>query len=170
MGAQAILNNSQSPLRVMFTSTLAVVDYVGASGNSSPTEAEQSCEYNVALDLDVLCNVTSKTAFHTDKTNVAEKANYSVGTVAHFVSFETTSTLEDKMNAYLNYSAAGWAAFDIERDVKATCLDPQPQHRLGLMAAKIADFNKARKAEKQEQYPLPGKASLAFRKARVFCR
>ncbi|XP_049275884.1 uncharacterized protein LOC119372383 [Rhipicephalus sanguineus] len=151
MKAQSALNDSHSGLRLMFSSTLAVVDYVGAGGKSSPTQPGQSCEYNVALDVDVICNVTSTDAFRTDQLNGVWKAKYNVGTVAHFASFETMSTLEDKMDAYLNYSSGGWAVFDIERDVKAKCFHPDPQHRLWSIALKIKKFNEARKAAKKKK-------------------
>ncbi|KAL1441162.1 hypothetical protein MTO96_008896 [Rhipicephalus appendiculatus] len=146
MQVQSILNSSQSGLRLMFSSTLAVMDYAGASGQSSPTKPGQKCEYSAALDVDVICNVTSPTSFIPDQIDVAEKAKYNVGVVAHFASFET-------MDSYLNFSSGGWAVFDIERDVKATCFHPDPQHRLGLMATKIKKFNEDRKAAKKKKQP-----------------
>ncbi|KAH6921878.1 hypothetical protein HPB50_005754 [Hyalomma asiaticum] len=134
---QSALRDARSRLRVMFSSTLAAMVYVGASGQSLPTEAGQTCEYNIALDIDIICNLTSKWAYRTDRINVVETARYSLGAVPHFASFESRETLYKKMDAFLKYSSAGWAAFDIQHDVSAWCFSPDPYHRVQAMAFKL---------------------------------
>ncbi|XP_049513447.1 uncharacterized protein LOC125940863 [Dermacentor silvarum] len=135
--AQSALNNTGSGLLVMFSSTLAVVDYVGESGAPGPTAPGHECESNLALDIDIICNTSAMQNYRTDIYDAVEVARYNVDVFAHFASFESKKTLERKMDIYLNYTSGGWAVFDIQRDVSAWCLSPDPYHRLQAMAVKL---------------------------------
>lgn len=137
--AQSVLNNTGSGLLVMFSSTLAVVDYVGASGAPGPTAPGHECESNLALDIDIICNTSAMQNYRTDIYDAVEVARYNVDVFAHFASFESKKTLEKKMDIYLNYTSGGWAVFDIQRDVSAWCLSPDPYHRLQAMAVKLQE-------------------------------
>ncbi|XP_070376816.1 uncharacterized protein [Dermacentor albipictus] len=137
--AVSALNNASSELLVMFSSTLAAVDYVGASGAPGPTAPGQDCESNLALDVDIVCNTSARQSYRTDPYDVVEVARYNVDVFAHFASFESKDTLAKKMDTYLNYTSGGWAVFDIQRDVSAWCLSPDPYHRLQAMAAKLLE-------------------------------
>nr|XP_054928018.1 uncharacterized protein LOC129385410 [Dermacentor andersoni] len=105
----------------MLSSTLGVMVYVGKPGASTPTAADQECEYSYMVDSDLPCR--SDISPRLESYNRAEQYAYAAyvdGTRRFYITYETVQSLQDKMDTYANVST-GWALFEAQRDVWKAC-------------------------------------------------
>ncbi|XP_077547750.1 uncharacterized protein LOC144159997 [Haemaphysalis longicornis] len=137
----ALRSSKHKHMGVMFSSSLAAVAYVGNVSAAWPQNASDKCVTSTSLDVDFICNANlapstkrHKPRYETDKDNLVEIVKFTIDRVRYFVCYESPAAVENKMTDYMKSPFDGWAVFDIQRDVRADCIGPDPFYRLQVMA------------------------------------
>ncbi|KAL3249114.1 hypothetical protein MRX96_056174 [Rhipicephalus microplus] len=108
--------------RLLFSSTMAVVVFVGDGESDEPMKTNDACERAFMMDLDVTCNDTlTGRQNNYDQTNKYAFATFHYGGHRYFATYESEESLADKLNMYLRTYSDGWAMFEVQRDLWKTC-------------------------------------------------
>ncbi|KAL3249106.1 hypothetical protein MRX96_056176 [Rhipicephalus microplus] len=108
--------------RLLFSSTMAVVVFVGDGESDEPMKTNDACERAFMMDLDVTCNDTLTGRQNTyDQTNKYAFATFRHGGHRYFATYESEESLADKLSMYLRTYSDGWAMFEVQRDLWKAC-------------------------------------------------
>ncbi|XP_070388681.1 uncharacterized protein [Dermacentor albipictus] len=109
------------PLRVLYSSTLAAVAYVGAKNGADVSLRQRFCSLSFVTDMDVTCQETAGPLQVTYvPSDMAEFVTFRHQDAGYFVTFEGNQSLSNKISSYRN-KVDGWAFFDVQRDVYWPC-------------------------------------------------
>ncbi|XP_077484599.1 uncharacterized protein LOC144094557 [Amblyomma americanum] len=116
--------------RVLLSSTLAAVAYVGAPNGADVTLRQRFCDLFFVADIDVTCEGTAgELSASYVKADMAHYATFRHRSTGYFVTFEEIDSLQDKITSYKG-KLQGWAFFDVHRDVYWPCKQSRPYRRL----------------------------------------
>ncbi|KAH8023914.1 hypothetical protein HPB51_019151 [Rhipicephalus microplus] len=108
--------------RLLFSSTMAVVVFVGDGESDEPMKTNDACERAFMMDLDVTCNDTlTGRQNNYDQTNKYAFATFHYGGHRYFATYESEESLADKLSMYLRTYSDGWAMFEVQRDLWKAC-------------------------------------------------
>ncbi|KAL3229443.1 hypothetical protein MRX96_048540 [Rhipicephalus microplus] len=95
--------------------------YVGKEGSDRPITTEQECDYSYMADGESTCTFNTATMLESyNQADMYAYATYQGSKRRFFLTYETVQSLQDKMNAYQDYSN-GWALFETQRDMWKVC-------------------------------------------------
>ncbi|KAK8786063.1 hypothetical protein V5799_007577, partial [Amblyomma americanum] len=98
--ALAQLRSLRKPLRLLFSSTLGAMMYVGGSVAGPITGANQSCEQALMVDIDYACNYTGpQQHWGYDAEHMAPYHYYTSNNYARFYTYENQTSLDAKASA-----------------------------------------------------------------------
>ncbi|XP_077485169.1 uncharacterized protein LOC144095264 [Amblyomma americanum] len=102
--ALAQLRSLRKPLRLLFSSTLGAMMYVGGSGAGPITGANQSCEQALMVDIDYACNYTGpQQHWGYDAEHMAPYHYYTSNNYARFYTYENQTSLDAKGGLEINF-------------------------------------------------------------------
>ncbi|KAK8782732.1 hypothetical protein V5799_015924 [Amblyomma americanum] len=96
--AVALLRAQGDKFRVLFSSTLGVMLFVGAQNSEEPTAPNQACEQSYMVDNDFTCsdNVSHAKELYNEG-GMYVYSTYKSGSRRYFVTYETIDSLEKKV-------------------------------------------------------------------------
>ncbi|KAL1414541.1 hypothetical protein MTO96_007329 [Rhipicephalus appendiculatus] len=134
MAANDITPQLCDKFRILFSSTLGVMVYVGSTFRNEPSGPYQGCDQSYMADWDFLCGGGAPLGPEVlDRAEMYAYIVYKDGTNQHFVSYETTNSLLDKMNLYIEKVSDGWAMFEAHRDGAKDCAIQEHFQRLRMV-------------------------------------
>lgn len=109
--------------RLLFSSTMAVMMFVGAAESGAPKMTYDLCERAFMVDYDVTCNATVTSGRKTyDHVNKYAYVTFRDGGRNYFAAYESEESLTAKLSRYVRTFSDGWAMFEVQRDVWKSCL------------------------------------------------
>ncbi|XP_037574676.2 uncharacterized protein LOC119456930 [Dermacentor silvarum] len=133
--AESFLRSRGDKFRIVFSSTLGVMVYVGQAFRKQPSGPYDACDSSYMAGRDFLCSggTTSLGLEMYDKDEMYTYVIYQDGSNQHFVTYETTNSLLDKMNLYIETISDGWALFEAHRDSAQGCAIQEHYQRLEMV-------------------------------------
>ncbi|XP_037278128.2 uncharacterized protein LOC119171395 isoform X2 [Rhipicephalus microplus] len=129
--AEALLRSRGDKFRIMFSSTLGVMVYVGTSVRNEPSGPNQGCDQSYMADWDFLCSGGAPLGPEVlDRAEMYAYIVYKDGVKQHFVTYENSHSLLDKMDLYVEKASDGWAMFEAHRDSAKDCAIQERFQRL----------------------------------------
>ncbi|XP_075548615.1 uncharacterized protein LOC142582611 isoform X2 [Dermacentor variabilis] len=130
--AASLFRSRGDKFRIVFSSTLGVMVYVGQAVENHPSGPNDGCDSSYMADRDFTCSggTTSLALEMYDKDEMYAYVVYQDGPKQHFVTYETPGSLLEKMNLYIETLSDGWAFFEAHRDSAQSCADYEHFQRL----------------------------------------
>lgn len=127
-------------VRVLFSSTMAVMAYVSAKGSPIVSPRVRRCDRSFLADIDSVCRETVGNLQSQYVANdMSESISFTEAETGYMFVFESVNSLNDKGTHYGNLTD-GWAFFDIQRDVYWPCSTGRAygrvKHGISVMRAK----------------------------------
>lgn len=109
--------------RILLSSVLGVLLYIGDNNSPEPSDANKPCREATIVDYDVVCSTNAPTGVtYGDNTDDSYRTvTYTHDNRQYFGSMETAETLETKLSQYVPSVSEGWAVFEVQRDTAGTC-------------------------------------------------
>ncbi|XP_077484586.1 uncharacterized protein LOC144094542 [Amblyomma americanum] len=112
--------------RLMFSSTLGAMVYMGAVRSPVPVGVNKPCELSFMVDIDLVCNNTLQAGYRSyETTDKYQYLLFRANNREYYVTYETVQSIYDKYEIYINDVSDGWALFEIQRDGAASCSSNQ---------------------------------------------
>ncbi|XP_054927133.2 uncharacterized protein [Dermacentor andersoni] len=111
-------------LRVLLSSTMAVMVFVGAAKPDAPMKPYDLCERSFMTDYEDTCNATLTNGRKIyDHRNKYAYVTFRNGGHRYFAAYESDESLTEKLGRYVQTFSDGWAIFEVQRDVWKSCLE-----------------------------------------------
>ncbi|XP_065283392.1 uncharacterized protein [Dermacentor albipictus] len=144
--AASELRSQGDKFRIVFSSTLGVMVYVGQAAANQPAGPHEGCDSSYMTDRDFTCS-GGTTPLGLEMYDKDEKYAYVVyrdGPNQHFVTYETTRSLLEKMNLYIETLSDGWALFEAHRDGAQSCAATEHFERLEMVQFSARNRSRSR--------------------------
>nr|XP_050034900.2 uncharacterized protein LOC126531424 [Dermacentor andersoni] len=120
--AASALHAQENKFRVVFSSTLGVMTYVGYPFSKEPVVPFQPCRQAFMGSIDITCKDAAPLATKSlVKLQSYAYISFEFGTFPFFGTYETEETLVEKLNMYIEHVSDGWALFEVDRDSWLVC-------------------------------------------------
>ncbi|KAL1414544.1 hypothetical protein MTO96_007331 [Rhipicephalus appendiculatus] len=109
--------------RIVFSSTLGVMTFVGLKSSGSPKGPNQNCTQAFMTGIDSTCSTSLPTTVRRGYEQREHFAYiiYEANSNLYYATYETEKSLAEKMNLYIVHISDGWALFEVDRDTRRPC-------------------------------------------------
>ncbi|XP_077564463.1 uncharacterized protein LOC144179916 [Haemaphysalis longicornis] len=126
-------------LKIFLSSTLGAFWSVGESETGHDLALGRHCLDGDVSDMTLTCDPSTKVVRQSyDSENMCEMAEITSGEHAkQFLTFESRHSLSEKLKRYFHLELAGWALFEVQRDIYKQCPEHPNQDRLQFVSSVV---------------------------------